>query len=71
MRKFRTALAYHVPQRFQVHGPILGGQVVSAHSPCLQTEPIGPLAAVCPCSLFLDRFINRDSSEGVVGAKLN
>ena len=32
MRQFGNALAYHVPQRSQVRGPILGGQLVSAHS---------------------------------------
>ena len=72
MRKFGTALDYHVPQRFQVHGPILGGQLVSAHSEWLHTEPIGP-----PWRLyvivhrFFDRLIDSDSSEAVVGAKLD
>ena len=48
MRKFGTALACHVSQRFQVHGPILGGQVVSAHSPWFQTEPVGPPGVCVP-----------------------
>ena len=51
MRQFGNALAYHVPQRSQVHGPILGGQLVSAHSTWLQTEPLG-LSGVC-VSLFI------------------
>ena len=51
MRKFGTALAYHVPQRVQVHGPILGGQLVSAHCEWLQTESLGP-PGVC-VSLFI------------------
>ena len=50
-RKFGTALTYHVPQRSQVHGPILDGQVVSAHSPWFQTEPLDP-PGVC-VSLFI------------------
>ena len=54
MRQFGNALAYHVPQRVQVHGPILGGQLVSAHSTWLQTELLG--LSVCPCSSFLRTF---------------
>ena len=30
--QFGTAFAYHVPQHAQVYGPIIGGQLVSAHS---------------------------------------
>ena len=30
-----------VPQRSQVRGPILGGQVVYDHSPWFQTESLG------------------------------
>ena len=41
MRQFGIVLAYHVSQRSQVHGPILGAQVVSAHSPWFQTDPLG------------------------------
>ena len=48
--EFGTALAYHVPQRFHVHGPIFGGQVVCVHIPWFQTEPLGP-PGVC-VSLF-------------------
>ena len=57
MMQFGTAFAYCVPQRSQVHGPILGGQLVSAHSEWLQTEPLGlPGICVCPCSSFLRTF---------------
>ena len=51
MRQFGNAFAYHVPQRSHVHGPILGGQFVSAHGTWLQTEPLG-LPGVC-VSLFI------------------
>ena len=55
MRKFGTALSYHVPRRFQLHDPILGSQLVSAHSPWFQTEPLGP---PCVClSLFIVSWI--------------
>ena len=33
-------------------------------------NPLVPLASTCPCSPFIDRLVDRDSSEGVVGAKL-
>ena len=44
-----------------VLGPVFCGQVVLAHSPWFQTEPIGP-SGVC-VALFTVCVIDRDSSE--------
>ena len=72
MRQFGTALAYHIPQHSHIYDHILGGKVVSAHSPWFQTEPLGPPWRLCVLVRRLfDRLIDRDSSEGVGGAKLN
>ena len=49
-------ISYHVPQRFQISCHILGGQLVSAHSPWFQTEPLGPPGVCVSCSPFLRSF---------------
>ena len=58
MMQFATALAYQFAQRSQVHGPIVGDQVVyiMLTASGYKLNALVPLTCVYPCSPFLRSF---------------